>query len=445
MNKYSRVVTMHVFRVSCLLTILIITGLLSMDATAQFQRNGSVYSRFGVGQLKTFHSSQVAAMGGGGYALSSGRYKTFGNPASWSNQVLTGVAGGFSYEGLLVDDGTNDVARLGSGTLTSIQFGFPLIAQRLGVGLSFSPYSETGYRIRVEDSIGQGLAPGDTSDYTIDFLGSGGLQALTAGVGYAVNPRISVGLSGDFIFGLIEESRETVFEDTDFASTKLTESLRLSGFRATIGVSGNLPNVFGDNDRLSAGLVVTTPTSLSGRKVNVFGSTQEPDTLGVGRDADATLPFGVAFGVAYARDARWLFVADAEYQPWTDFESSIALPGYTPGSTNGLRNRVRLSGGVELLPAGNNIFAGYASRVAYRIGVFYDQEYIQPDGITNVNSVGFTGGMSVPLGVPGTRLDIISEIGRRGTTGNGLVRDSFFKFGLNLNIGERWFVKRKLG
>ena len=106
---------------------------------------------------------------------------------------------------------------------------------------------------------------------------------------------------------------------------------------------------------------------------------------------------------------------------------------------------MRLSAGVEVLPAGNNIFANYLARVAYRLGVFYDQEYIQPDGITDINTVGLTGGLSIPLGVPGTRLDVISEIGRRGQTGNGLVRDTFFKFGLNLNIGERWFVKRKLG
>lgn len=445
MNFFSNLSTMQHFRSFVLILGLVLTGMTSLDATAQFQRSGSVYSRFGIGQLKSFHSSQVAAMGGGGYALSSGRYKTFGNPASWSNQVLTGIGGGITMESIRVDDGTSDVATLGSGSLGAIQFGFPIISQQLGVGLSFAPFSETGYTIRVEDVIDSGVSVDDTSAYTIDYLGSGGLHAATAGIGYAVSRRFSVGISGDFLFGLIEKSRETVFEDSDFASTRLSESVRLSGFRATIGVSGNLVNVLRDNDRFSAGLAVTTPASLSGQKVNLFGPVQDADTLGTSTDVDVTIPLGVATGLAYTFDGRWLFIADAEYQPWTNFESSVALPGYTPGSSDGLRDRLRLSTGVEVLPAGNNIFASYLSRVAYRLGVFYDQEYIQPDGLTNINTVGLTGGMSIPLGVPGTRLDVISEIGRRGQTGNGLVRDTFFKFGLNLNIGERWFVKRKLG
>ena len=104
-----------------------------------------------------------------------------------------------------------------------------------------------------------------------------------------------------------------------------------------------------------------------------------------------------------------------------------------------------MSAGLEVVPGGSDLFAGYFERVAYRIGFFYDQGYIKPDGVSDINSYGVTTGLSLPLGVPGTRVDIISEVGRRGTTGNGLVRDTFFKFGLNLNIGERWFVKRKLG
>ena len=195
-----------------------------------------------------------------------------------------------------VDDGSDDIATLGSGSLGAIQFGFPLISQQLGVGLSFAPYSEVGYRIRVDDVIDNGVSADDTSAYSIDYTGGGGLHSATAGLGYAVSKRLSVGISGDFIFGLIEESRETIFEDTDFASTRLTESLRLSGFRATIGVSGNLVNVLKDNDRFSAGLAVTTPASLSGRKVNLFGPSQDADTLGAGVDADVTLPMGCRDG-----------------------------------------------------------------------------------------------------------------------------------------------------
>ena len=434
---------LHLLRAFIVVGLAVLT--VSEDVKAQSVRAGSVYSRFGIGEIQAFHSSQVAAMGGGGYALSSGRYKTFSNPASWSNQVLTGVSGGLSYEGLTIDDGTNEVSRVGSGSLSSIQFGFPLLVRRLGVGLSFAPFTRVGYDIRVLDQLDGSTATGDSANYTIDYLGNGGLHSFTAGLGLAINPRLSVGVSTDFIFGLLEETRETNFVDPAFASTRLTQATRLSGLRATIGVQGNLTGVAKDGDRLSIGLAFTTPTTLNGNRTNVFGTSQDRDTLGTSIDTSVSLPIGVAGGLAYSFDSRWVFLADFAYQPWTNFESETTLPGYTPGNPNTLRNRIRVSGGAEVLPAGRDVFAPYWERVAYRLGFFYDQGYISPDGITDINTIGITAGLSVPMGVPGTRVDIISEVGRRGQTLNGLVRDTFFKFGLNLNIGERWFVKRKLG
>ncbi|NND73059.1 MAG: hypothetical protein HKN43_15910 [Rhodothermales bacterium] len=438
-----RIMNVSIFKSLC--AIAVVALFMVQDLTAQSVRAGSVYSRFGIGEIQAFHSSQAAGMGGGGYALSSGRYKTFANPASWSNQLLTGVAGGLSYEGLTIDDGSSDVSRVGSGSLNSIQFGFPIKERRIGVGLSFAPFTRVGYDIRLLDQLDGSTATGDSANYTIDYLGNGGLHSFTSGLGFAVGERLSFGISSDFIFGLLEESRETNFVDPSFSPTRLTQATRLSGLRATIGAQGNLSNVAKDGDRLTAGITFTTPTTLNGNRTNVFGTTQDRDTLGTSIDASVSLPIGFAAGLGYTVDSRWVLVSDLVYQPWTNFESQTSLPGYTPGSTVGLRDRIRLSAGAEVLPAGRDVFAPYWERVAYRLGFFYDQGYISPDGVNDVNTIGITAGLSVPMGVPGTRVDITTEVGRRGQTQNGLVRDTFFKFGLNLNIGERWFVKRKLG
>ena len=62
----------------------------------------------------------------------------------------------------------------------------------------------------------------------------------------------------------------------------------------------------------------------------------------------------------------------------------------------------------------------------------------------DINTLALTGGLSLPSFVPGTRLDINMEVGARGTTEQNLVRDVFYGVSVILNIGERWFVKRKL-
>ncbi len=62
----------------------------------------------------------------------------------------------------------------------------------------------------------------------------------------------------------------------------------------------------------------------------------------------------------------------------------------------------------------------------------------------DINTLALTGGLSLPAFTPGTRLDINVEVGTRGTTDQNLVRDVFYGVSATLNIGERWFVKRKL-
>ena len=72
-------------------------------SSAQRAGDGSVYSRFGIGDLRSFGSSQAQAMGGDGFALGSPLRGNFSNPAAWGDQLFTRVQTGLSYE--------SDVAR----------------------------------------------------------------------------------------------------------------------------------------------------------------------------------------------------------------------------------------------------------------------------------------------------------------------------------------------
>jgi len=52
--------------------------------------DGSIYSRFGIGQRTHYSSARSLAMGGGGIGLASTRYTNFSNPAGFADRFLPG-------------------------------------------------------------------------------------------------------------------------------------------------------------------------------------------------------------------------------------------------------------------------------------------------------------------------------------------------------------------
>jgi len=106
---------------------------------------------------------------------------------------------------------------------------------------------------------------------------------------------------------------------------------------------------------------------------------------------------------------------------------------------------MRYSIGVELVPAGSSLQSSYLSRTAYRVGFYRDQLYASPVAGRDVVVIAVTGGLGLPTLFFGTRIDLSFEVGTRGSTDHNLIKDRFIGVSATLNIGERWFVKRKLG
>ena len=217
-----------------------------------------------------------------------------------------------------------------------------------------------------------------------------------------------------------------------------------------MGALLTLPGVLGEGDALTAGATFTLPTRLSGDRVRTLGESLDRDTLGTKVDGSVDVPLGAGLGLAYRPDARWTVLADGRYEPWSAFSSTFALPGYTPGDgAANFQDRLRLSAGVELVPAGADFTEAYFRRTAYRLGFYYDDAYLDGaqiggDPDAELRTLALTGGVSLPTLLPGTRLDLNLEVGRRGTTDAELVQETFYRVLVNVNIGERWFEQRKL-
>lgn len=426
------------------LLAIMLTGGLCLPALAQSDDPGSVYSRFGLGALQSAPSSQIQALGGGGAALWSLNYANFDNPATLGGQVLTRVAAGAHFQRVYARDAFDNSGTLTNGSLNAVQFSFPLLTNRLGVGLGFQPYSRVNYRVQTEGQLILDSAAPDTALYRINNEGRGGLQKITAGLGYRISNAVSVGGSLDVVFGILEEGRRTIFLTTGFEETNLVTSTRLRGVTGTLGALITLPNVLRAEDDVSIGVSVGLPTGLDGNRVLTLGESLDRDTLGAEISGDVELPLSVRGGVAYHTDSRWTAVLDARYEPWSAFSSDVSWPGFDPAGENRFQDRFRLSTGVEVIPAGSDFTAPYFSRAAYRLGLYYDRAYVMPVPDRDLRTVALTGGVSLPTLLPGTHLDLNVEVGTRGVADDNLVRDRFYSLSATLNFGERWFLKRKL-
>ena len=84
----------------------------------------------------------------------------------------------------------------------------------------------------------------------------------------------------------------------------------------------------------------------------------------------------------------------------------------------------------------------YHKMIRYRVGAYTDNTYLSLRNQQlqeNVLSFGF----GFPLRRSGSLLNISAEVGKRGTTEEGLIEDNFARFKLGLVLSDIWFIKRK--
>lgn len=430
----------------------LLLGMLAVGLSqAQHTGDGSVYSRLGLGEQVGYASSQLQAMGGSGVGLFNLNYLNLDNPATWAEQVLTRATGSVLFQRLWSTDSQGQRTRLGSGALQAIHLSFPLQSRRLGLALAFRPYTRANYLIRSANLLVRSELK-DTVRYQIDYMGEGGLQQLNGGLGLRLTSWLSIGAQADLLFGIIEHTQRTTFSDAklpavqlpDHAPTLFATSTRLTGARGTLGLLAQRNAFWKAADVLALGAVFSTPAALRATRVRTLGESLDRDTLTTPIRGTVEVPWSAALGLSYQMDNRWTFVLDGRYEPWSHFGSDLTFSGYEPNGENRFKDRWRLSWGIEYLPAGTDFSASYFHQVAYRIGGYVDRMYVDPQPEVALHTWAMTIGLSLPTMYPGTRLDINLEVGIRGTTAHNLVRDTYYRVGLSVNVGERWFIKRRL-
>jgi len=128
--------------------VIIILLVVSFTAfQTNFASGGSLYTRYGVGDIFHYYSARHMSLGGGGYSLITNGVLDPINPASWSGLKFTRFNLGIIYDGMNLAN--NNQTRFYSTTkFSGFNLGFPL---ERDLGLSFVmgllPVSNVEYEV----------------------------------------------------------------------------------------------------------------------------------------------------------------------------------------------------------------------------------------------------------------------------------------------------------
>ncbi len=420
--KLNRLLTAAIFAIGIILGV-------------EAQNTTSPYSKFGLGLLGDNATSAQRAMGGVGYAMNSGRQINVMNPASYAAiDSLTflfdmGVDLSMSWSEETDGNGNRLSGKDVGGGLDYITLQFP-VSKTVGVSLGMLPYSTVGY------SFGSEIVHGSNARE-----GTGGINQLYAGVG--VNPfkNAYVGVNLSYLWGTTVND---AYAYTDGGSTSLFERvLQVRDFHVQLGVqyAVNLSKT----DCLTLGAIYSPGKDLRGKCWGTYydvSSDALPDTVGYSSlKGKYSLPDTWGVGVSYQHKGL-LAEVDFTYQPWENAKSSPILndKGEVVFDKTRYDNRWKVAAGLQYVPKERG---AYFQRVNYRIGGFYNNDYIMV-GDNNVRDYGVSLGFGFPVPKSKTVVNLGFEYHHRQATPDKLISEDYFNIRLGINFNEMWFWKNKI-
>ena len=236
--------------------IFVLMACMAAIATASVAQNGTMtpYSRFGYGILRDQATSAQRAMGGVGYAMSSGRQVNVMNPAAYAAiDSLTflfdmGIDLTALWSTERVDGKRNSHKDFGGG-LDYATMQFPL-GKYMGMSVGLLPYSSVGY------------AFGSKIENGIDSRqGSGSINELYVGLSGRLFKGFSIGANIAYMFGtLLNDSYAIV--NSSGQSALFQREITVRDWHLTAGLQYGVDIT--PRNRITAGLIWSPGKTLLG-------------------------------------------------------------------------------------------------------------------------------------------------------------------------------------
>ena len=266
---------------------------------------------------------------------------------------------------------------------------------------------------------------------------------------------MSLGVNASFLFGTLQRDRTIEFQDPTYVNTHLKNKLLIRGFSLDYGIH-YYEKI---NEKVSYQLAVTANL---GNRVNAFqdffaytytlNNIEEEiisDTTNYYEDNKGyvQLPRSFAFGAAVTLNQRVTLSAQVDLADNHTYYEYFDSTEFTYAE---LAQSRKVSLGVKIMPKSGmdlkNISAFQLT--SYQFGVNYGYApYMSND--VHLKQYGIAFGISMPMLSSGSSstINLGFELGKLGTTENGLIEDNYFKFNLGLSLMshsrfDKWFWKR---
>jgi hypothetical protein len=402
----------------------------------------SPYSIYGIGDISKEGTAFNKGMGGTGIATRNKRFINYLNPAAvTARDSLSFMADfGLSQKNTIYRQG--DI-KSGNNTFNIYDFimSFPIYrSSAFMVGIT--PFSDVGYdfsSIETDPDI-----IGNTGNITYDSYGTGSVYQIFFGAGATFWKRLSIGAEAIYYFGNLDKVTNMDYSNSSYRSLNSGNDLALRAATGKFGIqyeqkiAGDVSMVIGATYRMG--------TDLKGyateyRYANLSSVTDtlrhNVDTLG---KAGLRVADEIGVGISFKGGDKWSAEFNYLRSDWTKSGFDTAKGFRVSGASN-FSSTVSQSfrAGFEFVPNRNDI-RYFFKRCAYRGGVYYDQAYYKLDG-NNINSMGITLGMTLPVFRLYNGLTVGVDLGQRASTRNNMIRERYAMFVVGFNIHDIWFQK----
>lgn len=407
--------------------VLIVTILLANFGFAQ-ENTPSPYSFYGIGSTKFKGTNDIINMGGISVYSDSTHINVL-NPASYSNQYLTSFQIGATTSFYKLNSAT-DVEKAKKTTFDYLVFGFP-VSKKLGVSVGLLPQSSVGYRF-VNDKL-------DASEGLLSrYLGNGGVNKVYFGSGYKINSKFSVGLDIQYLFGSIDTETQIFKKDVQYGTREINES-NLSGVAFSAGFIYNTKL----NDKLNfkSSLVYSPEARLNSNNVRnislvTLGSNNGAipvtnDTEVAVADTKLKIPSKLAVGAGLG-NRKWFVGGDLTFSG-----TGNQVNRFETYSNVYYKNAARVAFGGFYIPKFDS-YSSYFERITYRGGFKFENTGLVINNST-IKDQSFTLGLGLPVSGTFSSINLGVEVGSRGTTSNGLIKENYFSINLGLMFSDKWF------
>jgi len=375
-------------------------------------------------------------MGGVGYALQSPYYINFKNPASFTAFDSLSFIADLSFSIVNQQLKTNDLNL--SGTLAQLDYitiGLPVLkVWRTSVGIM--PYSDIGFAIldnRYVDSI------------SFRYTGSGGLHLLYWGNAFKVAKGFSLGLTLSYLYGTINSSKFSEFNDENSFNSMISNYRHLDGM--VIAGGAQYHATVKDHHFLSVGVMYESPLKVWSREnlmvLNYFGEYYPGTSFDTVKyltgdsavRSNPRLPQTFGVGVAYGFKDKVLAAVDFTWQNWKQFRMN--------NSKGVFQDNLIIATGIQYVP--NPSSSKYYNKINFRLGTRFSTGYmIVNDKPISEFAVSF--GLGFPIRTFSSRssVNLMFEYSRLGTLNNSLILQNHYKLSFNFILHEKWYQRRKL-